>query len=203
MRLLVLHIVFSSAIALPTFAGTDLGAIGPTYEIEEDDFSKVIMQKAKQSREDGSWEEAVKRHGEKIDSGALEVNGDLPQARNGKTYLLDPTITVQEPIRRADGTILYDRGTKVNPLDYVSFNRMLCFFDASQPAQIEWIKHECSGRTGVKRIAVQGNITGLNDQLGRVYLDQERRLTERFELKELPSTITRDGTMLRVKVIEL
>ena len=203
MRLSALLIVFSSLIALPGHAGTDLGVIGPTYEIKEDDFSKVIMERAEQSAADGSWNEAVKAHSDDIESAALVADGDLPQARSGRVYALDPTITVQEPIRRSDGSILYDRGTKVNPLDYVTFNRTLCFFDANSSDQIEWVANHCSGISDVKRIAVQGDIAGLHERLGRVYLDQEGRLTERFKLQELPSTVSRDGNMLKVEVFEL
>lgn len=39
------------------------------------------------------------------------------------------------------GKILYKAGIKVNPLDYMGFDRELIFIDGRDKEQIDWLKH--------------------------------------------------------------
>ncbi|WP_299945732.1 hypothetical protein [uncultured Microbulbifer sp.] len=203
MRLSALLTGFFSLLMPAGGEAADLGTIGPVYEVQEEDLVQVMMQQARHSEANGSWQQRMESHRDQMADSSLVANGSLPRAQESRTYTLDPSVTLQQPLLRADGSVLYPTGTRINPLDYVNYRKTLCFFDAGDREQLEWVRMHCGMSARDKRIAVAGDVRLLEPELGRVYLDQEGHLVARFRLTELPARVMAREKLLQVEVIGL
>ena len=187
------------------YAG-DLGKIGTTYPIAEQDMLAYIQKKLNAMKASGEIDRIQQYQKQKIlasiEKGPPPVE-DLRPAKEGRSYWVDPTWTLDHDIYDHEGRLLYKSGTKVNPLDYVTLSQRMVFFDATNERQHEWAKQYIND-PNYRLVLVNGSPIKLMRQWRtQIYYDQYGMLTNRFGLTETPAIVSQEGKKLRVDVVAL
>jgi conjugal transfer pilus assembly protein TraW len=187
---------------LPIAQADDLGVVGPTYDIAEPDLLEVIQSRLYQMEESG---ELTKKQGEYRDRviGAVEKPKPVPGIKATavkRTFYYDPTMILDHDILGGDGSILFARGLKVNPLDHASLREKLIFFDGRDRRQVSFAKQTLRNLKGAaKPIMVAGEPLNLmRDWKRRVFYDQGGTLVRRLGIRQVPAVVSQDGKRLRV-----
>jgi len=120
----------------------------------------------------------------------------IAAAREERSRLFDPAITVARDIRTADGTLIAAAGTRVNPLERTTLVRDLLFVDGRREAEIAWaLSHD----RPAKIVLLAGRPLELMRRHRRpFFFDQGGRLAARFGLSLTPVLVAQDGPRLRI-----
>ncbi len=184
-------------LALPA-AAKDLGVRGATWPVIEPDLLEEIEARLVGMQRSGELarlkEEARKRALRKLEE-PDPVPGVAP-ARDHRSRLFDPSITVARDIRTPDGVLIAAAGTRVSPLERLPLTRDLVFVDGRRPAEIAWaLAHE----RPVKIVLLAGRPLDLMRRHRRpFFFDAGGRLAERFAITATPTLVVQDGQALRI-----
>jgi conjugal transfer pilus assembly protein TraW len=206
-----------------TVQAKNFGVHGTIYPIEEQDPIALIQQKLKEMEERGEFERHHKELQKKTKE-AIErpkpVEG-ITKAEKGRIFYFDPTYVVKEDIRDHIGQTIYQKGTKINPLETVSLSYSLLFIDGDDEQQKNWAKEKmqeaCNNgfeRKEFPKLCPSGNISkiilikGAPLSLGEewtmpVYFDQAGNLTKKLGIKHIPALVTQEKRLLRIEEIYL
>lgn len=191
----------------PTLCGAiDLGKHGPTYPIAEVDFVEEMGSIAKRNVASGEWKKtelAVQR-------GLMQKLQNFPPvaafatAVSNKTWMFDPTVTLQQPIFDQHGAVMYATGTKVNPLDVIPLSEPFMFIDARDTTQVALAitRHKAAGGN-LKLILIAGNYLRLaRSWPAAVYFDQHGFMTSQLGIKTVPALVSQLGNQLRIEELK-
>ena len=187
---------------VPVTAGArDLGVRGATWSIAEPDLLVEIETRLQDMQRSGEMARVQKEARARARARLAEpapVPGIAP-AREAKSRLFDPAVTVARDIRLPDGTLLAAAGARVNPLARHPLSRDLLFIDGRRDAEIAWaLEH---GREA-KIVLLAGRPLDLARRHGRpFFFDQGGRLAARFGLTARPSLVEQAGSKLRITEI--
>lgn len=201
----VLGMVLASTagVAMSAAQGIDLGTRGPVYPIGEpnmlDEIKSVLKAKEASGELARLQEEAVRRARERITTPA-PVAG-LAKVAMSRKRLYDPSVRFDEAIVDHQGKTVVAPGTVVNPLDHVTLNKVLMFFDGRDPAQVQWAKtFAAREKLEVTPILVAGSPVRLMDEWGRrVFFDQGGELVRKFGIRAVPTTVRQQGDRLELE----
>ena len=184
---------------------SDLGVVGPTYEIAERDLIEVMKDKFRRMEKSGELAKAQENYKKQVVE-AVEKPKPVPgisSTETARTFYVDPTWTLDRNVVDEKGNLLFPAGTKVNPLDYAPLSQLLLFFDQRERSQVAFAKRfieQSSAR--VKPILVGGEPLKLMRQWKReVFYDQGGVLSRKFLLKQSPAIVSQDGKRLRIDEI--
>lgn len=184
-----------------------LGQVGPVYEIQEQDMLEWIEKKVAEKTNSGEalryQQEQAKKIKQKIEN--PEPLRSVSKAVRNRVSFFDPTFTVTENVVGDQGQILVPAGTAINPLDRVGLSKPLIFFDARDPAQVEFAHKFLAKRDGLaKPILVGGSYINLMKRWQTVvYFDQQSALIRKLGIKYVPAIVVQDGKRLRIDEIAL
>jgi len=178
---------------------------GTLYEISEPDLLASINDKLVSMQESGEMD-AVNSQMQK-DTKAYVMNPPRVEgvitAIKPRSWLYNPSITVQEDIKDADGKLIHGAGKKVNPLESLRLTKSLVFIDGSNEDQVTWAI-DIHKNEKTKIIFVDGAVIELMAKHKvRFYFDQKGTLTSKFGIKQVPAIIRQEGTLLRIKEVVL
>lgn len=191
---------------IPSYSlASDLGVVGPTYEIAERDLIEVMKDKFRRMERTGELAKVQENYKKQV-LDAVEKPKPVPGIKNTETahtYFVDPTWTLDRNVVDEKGNLLFPSGTKVNPLDYAPLTQQLLFFDQRERSQVAFAKRFIDQSTSrVKPILVGGEPLKLMRQWKReVYYDQGGVLSRTFLLKHSPAIVSQDGKRLRIDEI--
>lgn len=191
---------------IPSYSlASDLGVVGPTYEIVERDLIEVMKDKFRRMEKTGELAKVQDNYKKQV-LDAVEKPKPVPGIKNtetAQTYFVDPTWTLDRNVVDEKGTLLFPSGTKVNPLDYAPLTQQLLFFDQRERSQVAFAKRFIEQSTSrVKLILVGGEPLKLMRQWKReVFYDQGGVLSRKFLLKHSPAIVSQDGKRLRIDEI--
>ena len=191
---------------IPSYSlASDLGVVGPTYEIAERDLIEVMKDKFRRMERTGELAKVQENYKKQV-LDAVEKPKPVPGIKNtetAKTYFVDPTWTLDRNVVDEKGNLLFPSGTKVNPLDYAPLTQQLLFFDQREHSQVVFAKRFIEQSTSrVKPILVGGEPLKLMRQWKReVFYDQGGVLSRKFLLKHAPAIVSQDGKRLRIDEI--
>ncbi len=179
----------------------DLGVRGATWPVGEPDLLAQIEARLLEMERSG----ALARLEDEARADArrkLEEPDPAPgiaPAREERSRLFDPAITVARDIRTADGTLIAAAGTRVNPLARMTLPRDLLFVDGRREAEIAWaLSHD----RPAKIVLLAGRPLDLMRRHRRpLFFDQGGGLAARFGLRFTPSLVEQAGTHLRITEI--
>ena len=199
----LLAAVLLFAVALPgAVSAKDLGVRGATWPVAEPDLLAQIEARLVEMERSGELarleEEARESARRKLEE-PNPVTGIAP-AREERSRLWDPAITVARDIRTSDGTLIAAAGTRVNPLERMALARDLLFVDGRREAEIVWAlaREDESGRPA-KIVLLAGRPLDLMRRHRRpFFFDQGGRLAARFGLRLTPVLVAQDGTQLGI-----
>ena len=188
------------ALAAPASAA-DLGVRGATWPVTEPDLLAQIEARLIEMQRSGALAE-LEQEARVTARRKLEEPDPAPgiaPAREERSRLFDPAITVARDIRAADGALIAAAGTRVNPLERVTLARDLLFVDGRHEAEIAWaLAHE----RPAKIVLLAGRPLELMRRHRRpFFFDQGGRLAARFGLRFTPSLVEQAGSRLRITEI--
>ena len=191
---------------IPSYSlASDLGVVGPTYEIAERDLIEVMKDKFRRMERTGELAKVQENYKKQV-LDAVEKPKPVPGIKNTETahtYFVDPTWTLDRNVVDEKGNLLFPSGTKVNPLDYAPLTQQLLFFDQRERSQVAFAKRFIDQSTSrVKPILVGGEPLKLMRLWKReVFYDQGGVLSRKFLLKHAPAIVSQDGKRLRIDEI--
>ncbi|MDP3323889.1 MAG: type-F conjugative transfer system protein TraW [Hydrogenophaga sp.] len=186
---------------------TDLGVIGPSYEISEPHLLKMIEQRLREKERTGELkrlEEEAKARGVDAVTNPQPVAG-IRTTQAARTFYMDPSFTLDRNILDAQGRLLFPAGTRKNPLEIVSLSKHLLFFDARDHRQVNRARELLATYQGkVKPILTGGSYLDLMKSWRiPVYYDQQGLLTRRFGIHQVPALVSQEGQRLRIDELEI
>jgi len=191
--------------ASSSFASEDLGQLGKVYPVIERDMTEIIKEKIAEKKQSGEIDRLHKR----LEKRGLErvkrpIGVKKSRAISYRSFLIDPTYTVQSDIKDAKGAVLYPRGYSFNPLDIKPLTKTLCFIDGDDDEQIEWLMQYCGDGQEFKNILVNGDYQHAVNETGlRLYFDQGGYLSTKFRVDALPAVVRQSGKYLYVEEYEI
>ena len=182
-----------------------VGVYGRLYDIDEPDLIKVMMSKMQQKVNNGDWAKLKVKMRKKMDDYIERPPGILlPPAQKNRLWYYQPITEIADDIRDHEGNLMYKKGTRVNPLDYIKFSKDLVFFDSDQPNQVAWVKEKLKQKKTIKLILINGELKNLVNELDRpIYHDHIARLHQRMNIQALPAYVSQSGNRLKVEEITL
>jgi len=190
---------------LPVSSGAgadDLGVVGPTYKITERDALELITSKLKQMEQSGEFARYQEDYKNKVINSIEHPRtlAGFKSTETASTHYYDPSMVTGKDIVDAAGKVIYARGTRVNPLDYVGWNTYLLFVDGRDEKQLAFSKKVvASSDRPVKVVLVAGEPMALMRKWkSTVYYDQGGKLTRRFAITQVPAIVRQEGKRLRI-----
>ena len=179
----------------------DLGVRGATWPVAEPDLLEQIESRLLELERSGALARFETQARERARR-RLEEPEPVPRiapARERRSRLLDPAVTVARDIRTANGALIAGAGTRVNPLERIGLTRDLLFVDGRRAAEIAWaLAHDRPS----KIVLLAGRPLELARRHGRpFFFDQGGRLAARFGLRFTPTSIAQAGARLRIDEI--
>jgi len=180
----------------------DLGVVGKTYDITERDLIAVIQHKLKHMEKTGELAKFQNDYKNRVIDG-IEHPKPIPGIKataNANTRYYDPSMVTDKDITDATGRILYPRGTRINPLDYIGWNKYLLFVDGRDAKQLEFSKKiTAASDRPVKLVLIAGEPLELMRKWKMtIYFDQGGKLTKRFAITQVPAIVRQEGKRLRI-----
>ncbi len=184
--------------ATPTLAGTmkNLGIAGAVYSISEPDLLAELRDYVqtpnieKQLQEQAHYQPKDMRK--------------LPKAKEDRTFDVDMTYTLTHDLTDGSGHVLYPRGFKVNPLQYVNFVGGVVVIDGSDPKQVEWFEKSPYAPNELAILLLSdGYALELTRKLKRPVYYLTDIIAERFRLAAVPSVVVKKGNDMSVREVKL
>ena len=192
-------------VLLPMSSGAgadDLGVVGPTYEIVERDAIELITSKLKHMERSGELAQYQEDYKNRVINSIEHPRtlAGFKSTETASTHYYDPSMVTGKDIVDAAGKVIYARGTRVNPLDYVGWNTYLLFVDGRDEKQLAFSKKVvASSDRPVKVVLVAGEPMALMRKWkSTVYYDQGGKLTRRFAITQVPAIVRQEGKRLRI-----
>lgn len=186
----------------------NLGEYGNTYEITEENLLVTIQKRIQnidgekqiQNAIDNFWKDKTMHR--------------LPEAQASNSFLVDPSITVQEDIRTPNGTIIARAGQRLNPLDKVPFPRVGLVFDGTDEDQLEWAieqgKKAANNNltpiymtTEVDQQKGWDSFEAMNERTPLAMKMVDKLILERFQISKVPSKFYQQGDKIRVDEVAI
>ena len=198
---LAIVLTISTVLSVSPASAADLGVRGATWPVAEPDLLEQIEERLSGMQRSGELarieREARTRARSRIEE-PEPVPGIAP-AREARSRMFDPAITVERDIRLPDGTLIAASGTRVNPLARHSLTRDLLFVDGRREAEIAWALEHARP---AKIVLLAGRPLELARTHGRgFFFDQGGRLAARFGLRFTPALVEQAGSQLRISEI--
>ncbi len=189
----------------PVLYANDLGIIGQTYPIQEEDFLQFIFHRLQNMQQNGQWQKIQNQFSDNVKKHADRPRpvSFLSKTVKSKSWYYDPSITVPYDLKDMTGRVFAKAGTTVNPLKFVTIHNTLIFFDGDDKKQVEWVDHtnqQLSGKT--KLILVNGSVSDHVNHFHRpIYFDQSGKLTSKFSIQHVPAMVVQE--VLHLKISEV
>lgn len=202
-----------AALLIPCFSvallceAKNLGTVGMTWPIGESDLFAHIANKLENFEKSGYLVETNKNFIATVNA-TIErpprVSG-IKRTNVPRVFFHDPSVTLTKDIITPNGQILAKRGDQFNPLDFTPMNQILLFFNGNDREQVVWALKQIRGamlNQHVSPILIDGPVLELSKQWERqVYFDQKGVLTSKFEIRQVPARVLRDGNLLRIEEV--
>jgi len=175
-----------------------LGTVGATYAIVERDALREIEDRAKEidwakafDRKD--WEDRIKDY-------RPEGMVQLPAAKKDQVFPVDMTYTLDFDIPDGKGGVIYPRGYRFNPLDYVFLPSVLVVIDGADARQIKWFQASSYAKDmRVMLLLSGGSYKDVMEKLKRPVFYAGGKITAKFKLQAVPAVIVQKGTVMEVQ----
>ena len=125
----------------------------------------------------------------------------LQKTYEERSWYFDPSITLDHDIRDHKSNLIQPKGTTLNPLSVLSWRHPMIFIDGSDEEQVSWAVSQV--KSGGKIVLTKGSPIMLFRKTGqRFYFDQGGKITQRFQIKQIPARITQEGQKLLIEELK-
>lgn len=172
--------------------------MGAVYPIAEPDALEEIRARAAAV----DWKKIFNR--ERMSRRVREYRPDnlvkLPAAGKQRIFLTDMTHTLDMDITDGKGGILYPKGYRFNPLDYIHLTRTLVIINGNDKRQVEWFRASPWNKDlNAMLLLTEGSYYKLGERLKRPVFYADRLLVTKLGLKAVPSVAVQKGRMMEVR----
>lgn len=205
MKMVKLLLMSSLMFALTQVNAKDLGVIGQTYAITEQDAVEQIIGKLTAMEKTGELEKlkekAIKKSLHSVKN--PKPNNNIKTATKRSNTLYNPTKVYEEALKDDEGRIIIAAGKKINPLDYITLSKKFIFFDGRDKEQVAAVKRIVNKEgEKVKAVLIAGSWFDISKSWGRqVYFDQGGYLAAQFNLTQVPAIVSQSNKTIRIDVI--
>ncbi|WP_410526040.1 type-F conjugative transfer system protein TraW [Rickettsia endosymbiont of Polydrusus tereticollis] len=179
----------------------DYGVRGHVFPIIEESLLEVIMARLKIAKQNGVLEKMQEEFKNKVKqkiSRPTPVRG-LTKASKNRSWFIEPSFIQKTDIKDSSDAVIIKAGTKVNPLEKISWGEPLMFIDGDDEKQIKWSKSQIG-----KLVLTKGNPIKMAKKLNKpVFFDQGGVLTTRFKIKAVPAIARQEGKLLKISEIKI
>lgn len=182
------------AFPLGVQAMTELEPAGAIYPVVEPDVRIEMKQKTAEK-----WKQQQKEYREKINTYQPANLQQLPDAKQDRSFAVDMTYTLDRNLTDKNGKVLYPKGYRFNPLDYMSFTIGLVVIDGADPAQVKWFKESpYSSNHKMKLLLSGGYAQSLSSELNRAVFYLDKNIADRFQLGAVPCVVVQQNKHIQV-----
>ncbi len=193
-KLLTFYIFIFLAIPMGGQAITELEPAGAVYPVVEPDI-RIEMQKQAAQK----WKQRRKQYQEKIHTYQPANLQQLPKATQDRSFIVDMTYTLDRDLTDKDSNVLYPKGFRFNPLDYMSLTIGLVVIDGNDPAQVKWFKDSpYSSNHKMKLLLSGGYAQSLIPELNRAVFYLDKEIAGRFHLRAVPCVAVQQDKHIQV-----
>lgn len=178
----------------------DLGVSGALFKIEEESLLDVIQKRLKSLEKTGALLKVQKEIQKKIIHKTLHPTPPqgLQKTSVYRKWLYDPAIVVSHDIKDHQGRIFYKQGTRLNPLETLSWREPYLFFDGGDEAQIKWALSQESAVW----VLTGGSPFDLEKTYQRrVFFDQSGLIVKKFNIRSVPARVSQKDHYLLVEEV--
>ena len=182
----------------------DLGVFGELFPVKENNLIEVIKSRLVEMEQNGSLD-AINKEMQQKARDRLNRPKTVLTTKVEKTneIIFDPSITLTRDLKDDKGNIFARKGTKVNPLNTISFEMKLYFIDSDDDLQLNWLSKQ-KFKLKDKIILTNGNPFEVEKKIKKkVFFDQNAQLIERLKIKAVPTVVYRSGDQLLIKEISV
>ncbi len=189
------NIIFGLLLIVPiSTIAVNLGVYGQIFQIKEMDFKRFIYEKLEVLKDNGELKkyelQAIKRVEHHV---YYPTPLNLPTTSKKITFKIDPSIVVNKTITDTSGHIIVEAGEHFNPFKHIHLDETLLFFNFEDPRQVSWAKKYSHLVINPKFILTGGDIRKASDIFGKIYFDQDGRLTTKLQIRAVPAIAEQDG----------
>jgi conjugal transfer pilus assembly protein TraW len=173
----------------------ELEPLGERYPIWEVDLSEYIASKSV------DMEKVIREHFESEFREATTGTLKLPGAPRDEVRRITPeAVLTQGDIFTIDKDgvrrILYPKGYRFNPLDYVKLEPAYFIINGTKPAEVEWLMglDNLSGMI----ILTEGSVIDLGERIKQPLYLLSNLLKSKFYLRYTPSIVKQEGNQLAI-----
>jgi len=199
-------IILAGVLLLPLCStAKNIGVVGTVYDIVEKDALKEMQEKAAKV----DIEKILKRKetANKIKHftpSDIDFLRKIEPAKADSTFLVDMTYTLDIDIPDADGNILYPKGYKFNPLDYITYPKTLVILNAKSPQQLGWFKQSDYVKDlRTTLLITDGEFYDLAKTLKRPVFFASKHIIDVFRIKATPSVVRQKGSLMEVTEVDV
>ena len=179
---------------------------GTTYEIKEQDiveiFKKYIeINKEKLAKKLDDAKHKAKERLRFYKPKNLTIS--LTSAKENRVYYPDPTYTLDKDIKDINGKVIYPKGYKFNPLNYINLNLKYIVINFKNKTEVNWLKKQNYDDVNTMILLSDGNFIEANKILKKQVYFLTNKIIERFGLEHTPSIVVQDGTKIKVQEFNL
>lgn len=178
----------------------DLGVVGTVFPIKERNIMTVMHEKMSSPLGQKLLHDFETRLKEAGDSKHYlpTPNSTLTPTLEHRTYLFNPSISLDRDLADHNGTRFYQADRQVNPLNQITLSKEYLFIDGDRPRQVAFALAYKKTKPAMI-ILVRGDPMRLMRESGvQVFFDQEAAMAKRFQLTHVPCFMAQEGTNLRI-----
>lgn len=169
----------------------------------------MIEENLQQASKSGQLASIQKEVQEKVSEKAqnpARVTG-VRKTTHPRRYHFDPTLTVDHDIKDHEGNLIHSKGTRLNPLDTLSWGDPLVFLDGDDENQVNWaLRHYSKAKlvlVGGKPLELSNthsvNTHSVRTHRVKFYFDQGGALIKKFKIRQVPAVVSQDEKRLLIE----
>lgn len=185
--------------------GKDLGTFGALFPIEENNLIEVIQARLAKLQQAGTLEMHQRNIQNRIKNQVERPKAveDITHTKEPRTFTFDPSITVMKDLKDHQGTVFYQKGQRVNPLETRALTKPLLFIDGDESSHLTWAFLMLKRHPLAKVILVKGAPLQIMRDLGiQVFFDQVGKITQKLGINQVPAIVTQEGMLLKIEEVK-
>lgn len=126
----------------------------------------------------------------------------LTVAAKNRVFYPDMTYVVPDDIKDTNGRIMYPKGYKFNPADYVRMTQTIVIIDATNKLQIAWAKKN-KYLDDMKYMVLlnDGNAYEMQKKYKKPFYYIDKKFSDKFKITSTPSLVQQVGNKIQVSEI--
>lgn len=126
----------------------------------------------------------------------------ITAATKDKTFYPDITYIVPQDIKDSQGRVMYAKGFRFNPADYVHMQQEIVIIDANNKIEIEWAKKNSYLDSAKYMILLSsGNAFKITEEFKKPVYYLTKDIADKFKIEKTPSIVKQVGNQIEVREI--